>query len=273
MTFFDNFTTDQLVVAHRGFRSHYPENTLAAFIASINRCNFIELDIQLSKDKVPMVIHDPTLDRTSDCKTNSNRSVVGSPKVNEWTVSQLKTLDMGSWFIEDDPFETIADKTISVKELNSQLPQIILTLEEVLQHPELKNIPINVEIKDHAGSPHDRIVAARVVEIIQNTSSEQRVLLSSFNHDYLVTSHAICPSISTAVLQKISHHIDIINHLTTIGVAAYHPYDKITDKEIIQHLRAAGFWVNVFTVNDKKRQDYLFGAGATGVITDFPELQ
>lgn len=273
MTFFDNFTTDQLVIAHRGFGSHYPENTLAAFIASINRCNFIELDIQLSKDKVPMVIHDPTLDRTSDCKTNSNRSVTGSLKVNEWTVNQLKTLDMGSWFIEDDPFEIIAKEKISVEELNSHLPQIILTLEEVLRHPELKNIPINVEIKDHAGSSHDKIVAARVVEIIQKTSSEQRVLLSSFNHDYLVTSRAICPSLSTAMLQRRTHPDDIINYLTTIGAAAYHPYDKITDKELIQHLRAAGFWVNVFTVNDKKRQHHLFDAGATGVITDFPELQ
>lgn len=273
MTFFDNFTTDQLIVAHRGFRSHYPENTLAAFIASIGRCNFIELDIQLSKDKVPMVIHDPTLDRTSDCRTNQTRSATGSFRVNEWTASQLKTLDMGSWFIEDDPFETIANKSISIEELHPHLPQIILTLEEVLQHPELKDIPFNVEIKDHAGTPYDKIVAARVIEIIKKTSSEQRVLLSSFNDDYLLTSRALCPSLSTAVLRLRTHPDDIINYLTTIGAAAYHLYHKITDKELIQHLRAAGFYINVFTVNDKKLQDYLFNAGATGIITDFPELQ
>lgn len=273
MTFFDNFSTDQLSVAHRGFRSHYPENTLSAFIASVGRCNIIELDIQLSKDKVPMVIHDPTLDRTSDGKTNSTRSVTESLKVNEWTASQLKTLDMGSWFIEDDPFETIANKTISIEELESQLPQIIMTLEEVLQHPKLKNIPINVEIKDHAGSPNDKIVAARVVKIIQATCSEKRVLLSSFNHEYLLTSHAICPSISTALLRKRTHPANIIEYLRAVGATAYHPNDKITDKALIQDLRAAGFWVNVFTVNDKKRQQYLFSAGATGVITDFPELE
>ena len=273
MTFFDNFSTDQLSVAHRGFRSHYPENTLSAFIASVGRCNLIELDIQLSKDKVPMVIHDPTLDRTSDGKTNSNQSVTGSLKVNEWTVSQLKTLDMGSWFIQDDPFETIANKTVSLGELNSKLPQTIMTLEEVLRHPKLRHIPINVEIKDHAGTPNDKIVATRVVEIIQATYSEKRVLLSSFNHDYLLTSQAICPSMSTAVLRKKTHPANIIEYLRTVGATAYHPYDKITDKALIQDLRAAGFWVNVFTVNDKKRQQYLFSAGATGIITDFPELE
>jgi len=272
MTFFDNFTSQRLIVAHRGYRSHYPENTLSSFAASIGRCHFIELDIQLSKDKIPMVTHDPTLDRTSDWETKKKQFDIHSSKVNEWTVLQLKTLDMGSWFIESDPFKTIADKKITLKNLNSHLPQTILTLEEVLLHPKLKNIPVNVEIKDHSESPHDKIVAAKVVEVIKMTQSEERVLLSSFNHDYLLTSHTICPSISTAVLQLRSHPPELVKYLKTIGAAAYHPYYKITDKTLIESLRASGFWVNVFTVNEKKLQHRLFEAGATGIITDFPEL-
>lgn len=273
MRFFDNFTSHQLIAAHRGFRSHYPESTLSAFIASIGRCHFIELDVQLSKDKIPMVIHDPTLDRTSDWEQHQKQFDISSSKVNEWTVAQLKTLDVGSWFVERDPFKTIANKQITTETLNSKLPERVMTLQEVLEHPQLKNIPINIEIKDHSGSPDDKIVAAKVVETIETTKSEARILLSSFNHDYLVTSNAICPAISTAVLQLYSHPEDIVGYLRKIGAEAYHPYYKITDEPLIQYLRAAGLWVNIFTVNDKKRQQSLFDAGATGIITDFPELK
>ena len=273
MTFFDNFSSDQLIAAHRGFRSCYPENTLAAFTACIGRCNFIELDIQLSKDNVPVVFHDPTLSRTSDCEHKKLQLGLESIRVGDWTVPELKALDVASWFIEDDPFNTIADKKISLKELKLIIPQRIMTLEEILHHPKLKRMPVNLEIKDHSGSPQDKLVTARVLEVIKMTKSEARVLISSFNHDYLLMCHIIYPSISTGALQKEGHPPDIIAYLRTIGVAAYHPVDSITDRSLIRHLRSAGFGVNVFTVNDKKRQKFLFNAGATAIFTDYPQLK
>jgi len=272
MTFFDNFVSDRLISAHRGFRSCYPENTLAAFIASRGRCHFIELDIRLSKDNVPVVIHDPTLSRTSDCEIKKQQFGLDSVKVSDWTVSELKALDMSSWFFEADPFNTIAEKIISPEELQLIGPQRIMTLEEVLHHPELKRMPVNLEIKDHSGTSRDKLVTARVLEVIKMTKSEARVLISSFNHDYLLMCHIVYPVISTGALQKESHPPDIIDYLKTIGVAAYHPANSITDRPLIRHLRAAGFGVNVFTINDKKRQEALFNAGATAVFTDFPEL-
>jgi len=272
MTFFDNFSSHQLIAAHRGFRAYYPENTLSAFTGSLGRCDFIELDIQLCKDNIPVVIHDPTLERTSDCQIKKKLFDLNSFKVCDWTVPQLKTLDMGSWFIETDPFKTIADKKIHLDNLTSILPQTILTLEEVLHHPRLKKIPINIEIKDHSGTSQDKLVAARVLEVIKMTKSEERVLISSFNHDYLLMSHIIYPEISTGVLKIENHPDDLVNYLKTLGASAYHPSDKITDRELIRHLRTAGFGVNIFLVNDKKRQQYLFDSGATAVFTDFPGL-
>jgi len=272
MTFFDNFATDRLISAHRGLRSCYPENTLAAFTACRGRCHFIELDIQLSKDNVPVVIHDSTLSRTSDCERKKQQFGLDSVKVCDWTVPELKTLDMSSWFLETDPFNTIAEKLISPEELQLISPQRIMTLEEVLYHPKLKKMPVNLDIKDHSGTPSDKLVMARVLEVIKMTKSEARVLISSFNHDYLLMCHIIYPVISTGALQKESHPPDIIDYLKTIGVAAYHPADSITNRPMIRRLRAAGFGVNVFTVNDTKRQDALFNAGATAVFTDFPEL-
>jgi glycerophosphoryl diester phosphodiesterase len=272
MTFFDNFSSHQLIAAHRGFRACFPENTLPAFTASIDRCHFIEIDVQLSKDNVPVVIHDATLDRTSNCKKQKRTFDLDSTRVSDWTVPQLKTLDMGSWFLQTDPFKTLAKKTVSHKEISSILPLRIMTLEEVLHHPRLKKIPFNVEIKDHSGTPQDKLVTARVLEVIKMTQSENRVLISSFNHDYLLMCHIIFPEISLGVLQTGSHPPDLVEYLKTIGAAAYHPSDNITDRGLIRMLRSSGFGVNVYTVNEKKRWEFLFNAGATAIITDFPEL-
>ena len=77
------------IIAHRGFSAIAPENTLAAFCAAIQHgANSIEFDVQLSSDGVPVIIHDPTLDRTTN----------GTGKVKDKTLEQLKTLDVGTWF-------------------------------------------------------------------------------------------------------------------------------------------------------------------------------
>ena len=77
------------VVAHRGYRGKFPENTLAAFEAAIDvEADMIELDVCLTSDRVPVVIHDETLDRTTD----------GKGLVSEHSLSDLKKLDAGSWF-------------------------------------------------------------------------------------------------------------------------------------------------------------------------------
>ena len=72
--------------------------------------------------------------------------------------------------------------------------------------------------------------------------------------------------------QDVQHPPDLVAYLRAIGAAAYHPDDAITTRELIRTLRAAGFGINVYTVNDRKRQQELFAFGATAVFTDYPEL-
>ena len=273
MTFFNKLQPSSLICAHRGFRSHWPENTLSAFKASIGRCDFIELDIQMSKDAVPMVTHDPTLARTSDASNKRDKLGLESLDVENWDAVQLKTLDMGSWFIEADPFHTIKKQKVSVEQLRAELPQTIMTLEELLLHPALTAIPLNIEIKNHTGNKHDKIVAEETINIIKKTQSEERVLISSFKHEYLLKCKRLAPNVPTGALQRDYHPPDLIEYLQSLGVTAYHPREDITDNTLITQLRAAGFWVNVFTVNDKRRQEELFQQGATSIITDFPELR
>ncbi len=272
MTFFDNFNTFQLIAAHRGFRANYPENTLAAFKASVGRCHFIELDIQMSKDFVPVVFHDPTLQRTSNASNQCTRFGLHTLHVNAWTLFQLRTLDIASWFLAADPFDTIRNKETSEAQLKKQLPQKIMTLEEVLLHPALRKMPINIEIKDHSGKQQHKKVAEYVLEVVLKTHSASRVLISSFNHDYLVQAKNCAPSVSTAALQQKSHPKNLVEYLKALDVAAYHPADEITDALLVKKLRAAGLGINVYTVNSRVRQQELFAMGATAVFTDFPKL-
>lgn len=272
MTFFNNFKSFRLIAAHRGYRSKRPENTLSAFRASVGHCHFIELDIQMSKDNVPMVIHDPSLERTSDAKAKCRQFNLQSLNVSDWTLPQLKTLDVGTWFLNTDPFAAIYNKKVDPVTLMHELPQTIMTLEEVLLHPALNKIPINIEIKDHNGKRLSTKVPEAVVEAVKRTHSTNRVLISSFNHDYLVIVKTLAPMISTAALVGGSHPDDLVGYLQSLNVVAYHPADNITDAELIHRLRAAGFKINVYTVNSKERQKALFAIGATAVFTDYPEL-
>ncbi len=272
MTFFDNFASIQLIAAHRGYRAKHPENTFSALHASIGRCHFVELDVQMSKDFVPVVIHDPTLERTSNAKTLHRQLGIKSLSVSDWTLPQLKKLDVGSWFLAADPFATIAGNKVSAEEIRKTLPETIMTLEEVLLHPALRKLPINVEIKDHKGKNQHKQVAETVVGVIKKTGSADRVLISSFNHDYLVIAKTFAPKVSLGVLQDYYHPPDLIEYLRALGAAAYHPADAIVDGRLIRTLRAAGIGVNVYTVNSKERQKELFGMGATAIFTDFPEL-
>jgi glycerophosphoryl diester phosphodiesterase len=272
MTFFDNFQSVSLIAAHRGFCAHYPENTLSAFKASLGCCHFIELDIQMSKDLVPIVFHDPTLERTSNAEERRESVGVQSLRICDWTLAQLKKLDIGSWFFNTDPFGTIAGKEASIMNLKLEMPQTLMTLEEVLLHPSLRKIPINIEIKDHRGKEQNKKVSEYVLEVILKTNSATRVLISSFNHDYLVIAKNYAPTVSTAALQQRYHPRNLVDYLKSLGVAAYHPADEITDAPLIKKLRAAGLGINVYTVNSIKRQQELFTMGATAIFTDYPKL-
>ena len=86
------------VVAHRGYSARYPENTASAFDAAISAgADMIELDVCITKDRVPVVIHDQTLERTTD----------GAGMVSEFNLSELKKLDAGSWFSPEFKGESI----------------------------------------------------------------------------------------------------------------------------------------------------------------------
>jgi len=249
MNFLELFKKTNLIAAHRGDCSQKPENTLSALGASIGKCDFIEIDVQLTKDLVPVIIHDDTLGRTSDVSKIERFKERTPWRVSDFTLEELQSLDFGSWF--NHKYEPI------------------LTLKKALSFAKEQHLFLNVEIKDMSNTFADEIVVQIIIDMIKKTQAEHLVLLSSFYHHYLPICKKRSPEIPTAALKMYKHPSKLIDYLHTLQVDAYHPEDKITNQKTVASLREAGFFVNVFTVNKTKRQKKLFDWGVNAVFTDF----
>jgi glycerophosphoryl diester phosphodiesterase len=158
-------------IAHRGWSGQAPENTIAAIRMAANHpeIEMIEVDVQMSRDGVPVIIHDYVLDRTTN----------GSGKIGYFTLEELKKLDAGSWFST-----TYAGETIP-------------TLEEVLQETEGK-AQLNLEIK--RGGDWYPDIEKKVAELIHKYDSESDIVITSFNHETIHTFAKVAPAIKTGLL-------------------------------------------------------------------------
>ncbi len=270
MGFWENFDKNKkLIVAHRGARSIRAENTMAAFKEAIKSSDFIELDVTFSKDGVPVIIHDDTLERTSNVR--EFKEFKKPYRVRDYTYKQLLKLDFGSWFMRDDPFGTIKNGTVKIEDLKALKTQRILTLDQVLKVLKKYNFPVNIEIKDLSRTPYDKTAIKTIIDIVEKHVMVNLVLLSSFNHKYLRQAFKINPNIDTAALEENNHAKDLVKHLKRLRVRSYNPSLKIADSDLIKNLNNAGIFVNIFTVNDKQEKLKLFEEGAKAVFTDVLE--
>ncbi|OQY57357.1 MAG: hypothetical protein B6245_17100 [Desulfobacteraceae bacterium 4572_88] len=269
--FFESIEKYPLNIAHRGARSLAPENTLLAGQRALDSgADAWEIDVQLSADGVPVVIHDDTLERTSDVRHLDAFSKRKPWPVHAFSLAELEMLDFGTWFIREDPFAQIAVGTVSEKKLAGFERLRIPTLEDVLDFTRDSGFKINVEIKDLTGKPGDAAVVEKVVRMLEASDMLSHVLISSFNYDYLRQSKSLAPSVSTAAITD-SPHPDPLGLLRDLDADAYHPGQEAVTPEAISLLRSKGFHVNVWTVNDRASMTRLAEAGVSGIITDFPQ--
>lgn len=154
-------TSSSMVIAgHRGWKSAYPENTLLAFQEALELgVDMLEFDLQFSKDKVVMVIHDATLDRTTN----------GSGPVSGYTFAELKRLDAGGWF----------GKTYE----GLKIPALEELCELLTAFP---NILLNVEVKP---GPEAKQVADSAIAMLQDYGYLARCVFTSFDADVLAYIH------------------------------------------------------------------------------------
>lgn len=231
-----------VLIAHRGYNARYPENTLAAFESALqNGSRIIELDITFSRDRIMMVIHDDTLDRTTN----------GVGTVGDYSLNELKELDAGSWF--DNAF---ADEKIP-------------TLREVLEKVNRRAI-VNIEIKSSAfedPAPADAI-EIQVLDLVRKMKLLDRVIISSFEIRFLQRIATIEPTMALALITREPADVSTIKRLQKLGLYSWHAWHRVITVEQVERMHNAGIKVFSFTVNEPEILHRLSEMGVDGVFTD-----
>ncbi len=231
------------VVAHRGFSSVAPENTMLSFVKAIQaRVDMIELDVRMTADRDLVVIHDETVDRTT----------TGSGRVGELTVAQIKELTIRN------PYDPLSEEKIP-------------TFAEVLAYfQKAPHIQLNVELKiDQMG---DRGMEALVVQQATRFGFNHRVIYSSFHHQTLKRIKQLNPKASIAVLYDEKGLPEKPwEDLLEMGADAIHPHYTTINHDWIEICHQHHIRVRPYTVNHIADMKQLLELGVHGIITDYPD--
>ncbi len=233
----DIFSLPQLT-AHRGFSYIAPENTLYAFEEAMNiGSDYIELDVQQSADGQLVVIHDSTLDRTTD----------GEGKVSDYTYEELSQLSCGKWF-GDGSFSDAR----------------IMLLSEVLELSR-DEILLNIEIKK-TGDPED--TARKTAELLAEYDMTDSCYITSFSYHALKAVKKTDPAIKTALIANVATTA-IYSQLKDIdAVSLNHIF---VNRNIVSSAHKSGKKVFVWTVNEKSDIERMVSMGVDNIITDRPD--
>ncbi|MDK8351064.1 glycerophosphoryl diester phosphodiesterase [Gleimia europaea] len=233
---------DKTIFAHRGASAIAPENTMAAFKKAVEAgATWIETDVDVLKDGTPILIHDSSLDRT----TNRSGSYY------DLTVSDLDDIDAGSWFSPEFSGERIP------------------TLAQLVEFMNETGLNANIEIKSNeAGAQMSLQLVDAILKELEALDGPQ-VIISSFNHVLLKIFKDKAPQYSVGAL-FVAENLwdDWKSILELVGVDYIHPDDSTLTRAQVQAFREAGYGVNVWTVNSPARANELFNWGVTGIFTD-----
>lgn len=242
------FPSRPVIVAHRGYRARYPENTMAAFQAALDLgVPMIELDVTLTRDGHVVVIHDETLDRTSN----------GKGFVRDLSLSELSRLDAGSWF--------------SPHFCGERIP----TLNEVLTCFG-KKIALNIEVKPEAFEENDHpdAIEHQVLSSIGRLAHPESVLISSFHPGVVERiSRMAIPGLRVSLLtEKKPLDDSMLEFMVQNKVFSWNPdYPVLTHGQIKKahdhHIRVFTYTVNRASLGLKCME-----MGVDGLFTDEPRL-
>jgi len=263
------------IIAHRGARSLAPENTLAAAKAAWQSgAHRWETDIQVTRDGHLILFHDPDLLRCTNAKKYfTHLTIEGRRKylVSHFTLADLQALDAGSWFAHTDPFSTIQKGYVTADALAGFSSEKIPTLTQGLLLTKHLTWQVNLELKDHGTDPSSFYIVDKTLGAINESSiSPARVVISSFNHAWLERVRQLRPDIAVQALVGETGTDMEIFHRGEFNV--YNINASLVNPEFVRNLVQQGFAVNLFTVNDPKTAAMHIQAGASGIITDFPQF-
>ncbi len=229
--------------AHRGASAYAPENTLEAFkLAAEMHSDGVELDVHLNANGEIVVLHDETIDRTSN----------GSGVVGNMGLQELKQLDFGVLF------ETFHDVKIP-------------TLEEVYELLKETSLTVNVELKTNQNEYPG--IEQKCIQLAERMGMTERVLYSSFNFESLKRVKQHNPALPVALLYSKDEDETVIEVAKQMGAQALHPYfGLLRDEQDVQQMHKAGLLVHPWTVDRKHDMQRMIKLGVDALITDVPDI-
>lgn len=244
--------TRPLVIGHRGYPGFAPENTLPSFqLAKLAGADLVELDYQVDRDGRAIVIHDRTLDRTTNAVAAWGGEKV---RVADKSLPEMQTLDAGSWF---DP-----------KYAGIKLP----TLEEALEAIQMDGGMTLIERKE--GDPE------HIVELLKGKGLVNQVLLQSFDWEFITAVHALLPqqvlgAIGPSKTWQGRELKDEEKQLSPMWIdemlqtgARFIVWNGQIDQQSIDYAHAKGLKLFIYTVNELDQAQALLAAGVDGIISN-----
>jgi glycerophosphoryl diester phosphodiesterase len=252
-TFFkpDNF----LVIAHRGGRSLGPESTLYTFQRAVDLgANVLEMDVQTTKDGHLVVLHDRTVDRTTDA----------TGPVENYTLSELKNLDAAFKWSPDN------GRTYPLRHKGVRIP----SLTDVFKaFPKTR---MNIEIKD----PKPNVVPSFCASIRDHNMST-KVMVASFDASVLKEFRSVCPEVATSAgfteaflfyyLQKMRMESVYSPDMQAMQIPETRGDRPVVNRRLVEAAHTRNMRVHVWTVNDVDSMKRLLELGVDGIMTDYPD--
>ncbi|MEU3604670.1 glycerophosphodiester phosphodiesterase family protein [Streptomyces sp. NPDC035033] len=226
------------VIAHRGASAVAPENTLVAGeVARRAGADWIENDVRPSRDGGLYVLHDATVDRTTNGKGN----------IGKLTSAEIDALDAGSWFAPQYKGTRIPTLAAQLADLRERGGKLLLDITGTRGKADIE----------------------RIIQTVRDEGMMDRVMVQSFFPESLKHVRKLAPQVPMAFLQG-KLDADPVAVAKDLDVIAYNVSDEAlkTRPEVVKDLHAAGVKVNVWTVDDPKRWSELADLGVDGIITD-----
>ncbi|WLD93604.1 glycerophosphodiester phosphodiesterase family protein [Alkalihalobacillus sp. AL-G] len=232
-------------VAHRGASGYAPENTIAAFDKAVEmKADYIEIDVQRSKDGQLVVIHDTTVDRTTN----------GTGSVKDLTFEQIRSLDAGSWMGEEFAGEEIP------------------TFAEVLERYHGK-IGILIELKAPQLYPGiEETVAMMLKERNLDKPQNEKIIIQSFNFESMEKINSLLPYVPIGVLTSSSADTTDQALKEFASYAEYfNPSYRIVTEELVDKVHSLDMGISSWTVRSQETADFLLDMNVDAIITDYPD--
>lgn len=228
--------------AHRGFSGKYPENTMLAFRKAVEAgADGIELDVQLTKDGEIVIIHDETINRTTN----------GKGAVSDYTYEELSKFDASYIYRGEAGFNKIP------------------TLREYFQMIKDTDLITNIELK--TGVNEYLGIEEKVWKLIKEFKLQDKVIISSFNHFSVLRMRELAPNLKYGLLNE-TWMIDAGKYTHDLGIHCYHPIQWNLTPEVIKEIKQYGVEINTWTVNTEDRIRYMIENGIDIIIGNFPDL-